>query len=301
MLYCDQMKKHLRTVLALVILIITIVAFIRYIQDHPETLQQVAKMPPLLIVLLLVLCSVTFFVYLLITRVSLRMYHKTMTMQEQFLFNAYSSLINFFGPGQSGPIFRGAYLKKRHNLGVKQFAFTVLLYLGFYAVINAMLIAVGSQPWWQTVLLMLAVGGLSWLVIKRYKKRSKIDTKGGVNPATLSILFGLIVAQILLLGATYWIELQSVGAHASLSQVLSYTGISNFSLFVALTPGSIGIREAFLVFSQSLHHIDSSNIVAANIIDRGIYLIFLGILFIFVATMHAKDKLHVAQLKINER
>src|SRR5688572_28231746 len=174
------MKRHLRTFLAVLILAITAAAFIHYIQQHPETLRRLTDLSPIAIIVLLGLCSVTFFVYMLITRVSLRIYHKTMPLQEQFLFNSYSSLINFFGPGQSGPLFRGAYLKKRHNLSVKQFAFTLLLYLAFYAVISAMLLVVGSSPWWQTVLLMLAVGSVSWFVIRRYKKKKNIDTHGGL-------------------------------------------------------------------------------------------------------------------------
>ncbi len=295
------MKRHLRSVLAIIILSATIAAFVSYIHGHPETLTQLAHISPLVVVALLAIYSAVFFVYMLITRVSLRMYHKTMPMQEQFLFNSYSSLINFFGPGQSGPIFRGAYLKKRHNLGVKQFAFTVLLYLAFFAVISAMLVVVGSRPWWQTALLMTAVGTASWVVIRRYKKRSHIDTHGGLNAKNLSWLLGLVVAQVTLLAITYGVELHSVDAHASLGQILSYTGISNFSLFVALTPGAIGIREAFLVFSQNLHGIDNSNIVTANLIDRAVYLLFLGILFVFVIGLHAKDKLNVKQLQTDEK
>ena len=106
--------------------------------------------------------------------------------------------------------------------------------------------------------------------------------------------------QVLCLAIIYGIELRQIGADASLSQILSYTGVSNFSLFVALTPGAIGIREAFLVFSQNLHHIDSSSIVAANILDRAVYLLFLGLLFILVIALHAKEKLNIKELHIKE-
>lgn len=295
------MKKRLRTILAPVILAATIGAFVYYIKENPEVMDQLAQLSPWVVVLLLAVCSATFFAYLLVTRVSLRIYHKTMPMQEQFLFNAYSSLINFFGPGQSGPIFRGAYLKKRHNLSVKQFSFTLLLYLAFYAVISAVLVLVGARPWWQTVLLVLAVGAASWFVVRRRKQRARIDTGGGLNIVNLSLLFVFVAAQVILLAVTYGIELRSVDGGVSLGQILSYTGISNFSLFVALTPGAIGIREAFLVFSQNLHGIDSSSIVAANLIDRAVYLLFLGILFVLVISLHAKDKLRVAQLKIDTK
>jgi uncharacterized membrane protein YbhN (UPF0104 family) len=83
----------------------------------------------------------------------------------------------------------------------------------------------------------------------------------------------------------------------SFGQTLSYAGAANFSLYAALTPGAIGIREAFLVFSQGIHHISSSVIVAANVIDRAVFLLFLGLLFVGVTLLHAKDKLGVKKLK----
>jgi uncharacterized membrane protein YbhN (UPF0104 family) len=73
------------------------------------------------------------------------------------------------------------------------------------------------------------------------------------------------------------------------------------ALFVSLTPGAIGIREAFLTFSQQLHHIDTSTIVAANIIDRAVYLVFLGVLFIFVFSLHARDKLSLSSLNLKQK
>ncbi len=290
-----RMKKYLRQVIGPVILLATIVVFGYYISRHPQTLEQLHRLPLSVVVLLLVLCSLSFVVYVLITRVSLRMYHKTMSLQENFLFNAYSSLINFFGPGQSGPIFRAAYLKRRHNLAVKQFTFTLVLYLAFLAIISAMCMFIGSRPAWQTLLLMLAVGGVSIFVVRLYKRRSNIEMGSGLNPLTIGLLFGAVALQVALLAVLYGAELHQVGAHASWGEVLSYTGVSNFSIFVALTPGAIGIREAFLVFSQNLHHIDTSQIVAANIIDRGVYLLFLGLVFLLVLGTHAKDKLGVSK------
>ena len=66
---------------------------------------------------------------------------------------------------------------------------------------------------------------------------------------------------------------------------------ANFSLFVAITPGAIGIREAFLVFSESLHHIPHDIVISANILDRGIYVVFLGLLFLWLITTHTQVKI----------
>ncbi|HJQ08796.1 MAG TPA: lysylphosphatidylglycerol synthase transmembrane domain-containing protein [Candidatus Saccharimonadales bacterium] len=290
------MKKHLKTVLVFFILTATVGAFWHYLAGHPETVDQLRKLPPSIVLVLLVLYGGWFLAYVLVTRGTLRLFKKTMSRQENLLFNAYSSLINFFGPGQSGPAFRGAYLKKRHNLSIKKYLFGTLLYYGFYAALSAFFMLAGSRPWWQTALAVAAVAIASAVAIRKYKKRAHIGNEASLTLVNVGWIFAATVLQLTLQAAIYAIELHSVNAQASLGQILSYTGVANFALFVALTPGAIGIREAFLVFSQNLHHISNSSIVVANLIDRAVYLLFLGILFMLVITLHAKDKLHVNQL-----
>jgi uncharacterized membrane protein YbhN (UPF0104 family) len=75
------------------------------------------------------------------------------------------------------------------------------------------------------------------------------------------------------------------------SQAVIYSGAANLSLFVALTPGAIGFRESFLLFSRHLHHISNSSIVAANIIDRAMYIILLLILALFIFATHSQRRL----------
>jgi uncharacterized membrane protein YbhN (UPF0104 family) len=137
---------------------------------------------------------------------------------------------------------------------------------------------------------MLAAAGVSALLIRWYKQRAHIGEMH-LSLKAVGWIFAATVLQVATLTAIYAVELHNVGANPSLGQVMAYTGVANFSLFVALTPGAIGIREAFLVFSQQLHHIDNSTIVAANIIDRAVYFVFLGILFVAVVGLHAKEKL----------
>jgi uncharacterized membrane protein YbhN (UPF0104 family) len=297
------MKKHIKTVLAVVILAATISSFIYYSHKHPEVVRELKHMPPLTLAAILALYMVWFIALVLITRSSLYLYNKHMGKQENLLFNAYSTLINFFGPGQSGPIFRGAYLKKRHNLGVKPYLFTLLIYYAFYGVISVFLMVVGTRPLWQTAILLVGAAGGSFVVIRWWKNKNKAklgDDKPMLNPRTLGLLFAATVLQMVVQTIIFGIELHNVGASASFGQVLSYTGVANLALFVAVTPGAIGIREAFLAFSQNLHHISSNTIVAANIVDRASYLVFLGFLFVLVISLHAKDKLRVSQLDVDK-
>ncbi|HEU4913935.1 MAG TPA: lysylphosphatidylglycerol synthase domain-containing protein [Candidatus Saccharimonadales bacterium] len=290
------MKKQFKLALVATIIPVTTGLFVRYAMTHPEVLDKVGDMSPAMILALLFFYGLAFLALSLVLYVSLRMYDKTIGKQENLLLNAYSSLVNFFGPAQSGPAFRGVYLKKRHGFGVKRYMFTTLLYYAFYAVFSAFLLFVGSRPWWQTVLLMLAAAGCSYAILKWYARRSSLKDQPGINPVTLIWLAGAVALQMAALVGVYYVELRSASPGVSFGQVLTYTGAANFALFVSITPGAIGIREAFLVFSQNLHHISNTAIVAANIIDRAAYLIVLGLMFIMVIALHAKDKLHVRQV-----
>ena len=287
------MKQHIKTALAICVLVLTAGAFIYYINRHPEIIRQLRDISPLVLVVLLGMYAVAFLAYVAITRLSLLLFNKTLSKQENLLFNAYSSLINFFGPGQSGPAFRAVYLKKRHDLSLKRYALTGLIYYGFFAVLSVAMAFAGSRPWWQTLLVSVAVAGASFVFIRRY--RARLGAAAHINTKLIGLIGVMTAVQILMQVFIFAIELRSVSGQISWGQIVSYTGVANLSLFVSITPGGIGIREAFLLFSEQLHHIGSATVVAASVIDRGTYLLFLGILFVLVITMHAKDKLHISK------
>ncbi len=291
-------KKIVRIALSFVIVGLTIAAFVYYMSKHPDILEQLGKTPPQLIALLLLLYIPAYLGLVLVLHSSLQLYKKRLGLQENFLLNAYSSLLNFFGPGQSGPALRGVYLLKRHGLRVRDYVFSTLIYYAFFAVISAVFLCIGSRTWWHAVLFVGAVGGLSFLVLRRFAK--KPDSEKAQTNFRLTVLVGLFAATLLQLGmqvVIYYVELHNIDPHISWSQVLTYTGAANFATFVALTPGAIGIRESFLLFTQQLHHIDSATIVGANVIDRGVYLLLLGLLAIAVVGLHAKDRLRIKQIE----
>src|SRR5712664_2133231 len=106
------MPKKLKLVLGPLILLLTLAAFAHYLAGHRALLTQLRHTSPGTLAVLVVLYAIWFFALIMLLAGSLRMYRKSMGHQENFLLNAYSSLINFFGPGQSGPAIRGAYLHK---------------------------------------------------------------------------------------------------------------------------------------------------------------------------------------------
>lgn len=288
------MSKRLRIILGVIIVALTIAAFAYYLSHHTYLLHQLAQTPPIIIVFLVLLYGLWFGTLAIILLATLKICRKTIGTKENLLLNAYSSLANFFVPGQSGPVIRGAYLKKRHGLRVRDYVFVTLLYYTCYALVSAFMLLASSRPWWQTALALVLVGSISYLVVHLYGRQTKAgEDSFNLTASTILNLLLATLLQAIIQVAIYAVELHSVNPHITIWQAITYTGAANFALFVALTPGAIGIRESFLLFSQHLHHISSANIVAASIIDRSVFILFLAILFLITIAFHAKDKLHI--------
>jgi uncharacterized membrane protein YbhN (UPF0104 family) len=293
------MKGKIRVIAGFAIVATTIAAFIWYVSKNPQILDQLSQTSITVVVTIAVLYAGILGVLVLVLYASLQFYKRHMSGRENFLLNAYSSLINFFGPGQSGPSFRAAYLKLKHDVKIKQYIFVTLLYYAFYAFFSGVLLAFAAFDWWITLGLLLLIVLVCYVVLKYFLTKNKNLLNRPVQELVkpFFIIGAATLLQVLLLWAIYFVELRSLDPSISLGQAATYTGAANFALFVALTPGAIGFREAFLVFSQNLHHIPNDIIVAANILDRAVYILFLGILFLIVLALHANKTLQVRSIQ----
>jgi uncharacterized membrane protein YbhN (UPF0104 family) len=284
-------KKLIRSVLAGLVICATIGVFIYYISHHPEVVHQLTPLPITTLFLLLGLYLVFMLTLAWIQSATLKLCDITLDTKESTLLVAYNSIINFFGPLQSGPAFRAAYLKKRHNVNLKQYAVATLLYYAFFAGCSLLFIATAFIGIWALLLIVIAILAVP-LALRSQKvvsiipekfRKLKLQSVGQLAAATL--------AQVSVMAVIFFVELNSLGMSVKAIPALIYTGAANFALFVSITPGAIGFREAFLVFTTSLHHIGHSQIVTASLIDRGVYILLLGILAIFVFGLHAGDYL----------
>lgn len=293
------MKQKLRPILAVIILILTIVLFARYFMDHPQYWQELGHISRWTILWVILLNVVMLGVLVLLCDITIKICGKRLRFKEMFYLTSYSSIVNFFGPLQSGPGVRAVYLKARHKIRLRDYTLASLLALGMFACFSALFLLIGTRPWWQTLLALLLVAGFSWFVIRLFMKRDKKPEEShfALSGNLIAALLILTFLQVVITVAWYYVELRAVDPHIHLSQAMSYAGAANFALFVSITPDAVGIREAFLVFSQHIHHVPTGDIVSANVIDRAAYVIFLVLLFAVVLALHAKDKLSIKGLK----
>lgn len=286
------MKNVYSLALRITIIFLTIAFFTYYLNYHPVLLQQLLRIPLNKIAWLVLLYVAWFSALVLTVYVTLLICRTPLLLGENILLNAYSTLVNFFVPGQGGLAVRAIYLKKRHDLGIRSYVLATLVYYMCYAIVSTLMLLVASRPWWQTLAGLVFVFITSIFVVRWYRRRS--GTKAGMlDLSALNLLF-LLGSTILQAGvqvAVYAFELRAVNPGISLSQAITYTGAANFSLFVALTPGAIGIRESFLVFSEKLHQVSTATIVAASVMDRAVFLILLAFLFVLTIVFHAKKSL----------
>lgn len=282
-------KTRLRAIIALLVVAMTVVLFISFFINNPSILQQLEQVStPTLLGLFGLYIIFTFSISLIVSS-TVKICKGVISRKESFLLTCYSAVINFFGPLQSGPAFRAIYLKQKHDIPIKKYTIASVGYYVIYGLISVLLLFSGFLgPLFIPVLILsLLIAGL---VFYRFEGLSK---KGLNNAAWLRLLAATLL-QIGLLIIIFGIELKTIQSDISWSQILIYTGAANLALFVSITPGAIGFREAFLVFSQQLHGIDTSTIVAANTIDRGIYVVMLVGLSILIAMTHSKDRFKIS-------
>jgi len=282
------MSNSWRKPLAIFVLVATAVLTVFYLHRNPDVITAIGHIPPALFIVLLLLYGVMMAVLALVFLSTTMLAGYRMPTRESLLVTAYSAIVNFFGPLQSGPAFRAVYLRDRHHVKLKNYTAATLLYYLFFAIFSGIALLYGVLHWWliPAVLagcLLLYLVWRSDIAPVRPIKRLHF---GGLGLLLLASLLQVVVGTFI-----YYAELRHVDPGVHFSQAVIYTGAANFSLFVSITPGAIGFREAFLLFSRNLHHISAQSIVAASLIDRAMYLVVLGILAVFIFGSHAERRL----------
>lgn len=287
-------KKHLKPIAALILLVAILGAFAYYVSAHPAIINAISHINPWLFAELLV-CYAIFILWLMgVYNAILRLCAQPLPVKENLLLTIYSTLANFFLPLQSGPGVRAGYLKKRHQIPISRYIYASLVYFSFYAIISAGLLFVASTYYWLAIPAIISAGLISLLIINIFKRRlqkKEHDLALDISPRKLCRLALMSLGQLSTQTLIYGLEIKSLTAGGSIRQIISYSGAANFSIFVSITPGAIGFREAFLQFSQKLHNFSTNIILGANLIDRGVFIIFLGLLFVFTVAVHARDRL----------
>lgn len=284
-------QPRLRALLGIIILVATVLLFINYGRNNPGAFAVLGTVSLGTVATVLALYSVFITTNAAILFINVRMCSRKISYPDGFLLNAYSTLVNFFGPLQSGPGFRAVYLKKKFGVSLKSFGIASLFYYGFFAIFSLCFLLMGFAQMWLGLLVLVMVGTATLAFIR--KRLSSPQAQALVQPRLIALVAVITLVQVFLIGLIYFVELTSIDPTISFKQALIYAGAANFAMFVSLTPGAIGIRESFLLFAGRLHHIPESTVLAASLLDRGIYFVFLAGIFGAVSLFHVQKRLSI--------
>lgn len=276
-------KRHKRP-LAIVVLVTTFGLLGWYLAVNPQVLDRLVQTNPWTLLGLFVLYGVVVATNVYMVYASVKLCRKHLSLKNSAFLSVYSSIVNFFGPLQSGPGVRAVYLKTKLGLKIRNYTLAMLFYYFLFAAISSSLLFATTVP------VLSVLGVVAGTVLVAYGAR-----RFGFSSHTL-VIVGIYIAtviQVVVTALIYHLELHATGNPVSFLQSLSYAGSANLALFVSLTPGAIGIRETFLLFTQSLHGVSTSAIVAAGILDRAFYVVFLVLLFVGSSAFHVRDALQL--------
>ncbi|WP_404311693.1 hypothetical protein LG314_10095 [Agrococcus terreus] len=271
-------RRHRRP-LAIAVLVLVAAFIAVYVAVRPEIVGQVLAVGPVALATLAGLYALVILSHWAVLELTVRWCEARIGVREGFLLTVYSTVANFFGPLQSGPGVRAAYLKARTGVRLRDFTMATLVYYAAFGAVNASLLFVRTLPWLTALGLVLGVSLVAAIAWR---------SGAGRRVATAGIAIATAI-QCLLMAAVYHVELNAVaGPGADPLQSLVYSASANLSLFVSITPGAIGFREAFLGFAQSLHGVGFDAIIAAGIVDRAFYVLFLGVLFLVSSALNLR-------------
>ncbi len=285
-------KSRLKQIVGIGVIVATIAAFVWYFANNPSVWESIKSIPSGTLLILVGLYFVAIFALAFVTIATLKLCRLQIKLNESLLLTMYTAIVNFFGPLQSGPAFRGLYLKQKHGLSLKIYAASTSVYYLLWGLFSIMLLFSGVVKWGIIPILVIFIASL-YLI----SRKTKLLNWKLIDMRPLLLLLVATAFQVFVISLIYYVEVHGVMPEVTYQQVLIYTGAANLALFVSLTPGAIGFREAFLIFSQKLHHIPTEAIVAANAIDRAVYFVILAILAIYIFGFHAANKLGVTSIR----
>jgi len=281
------MKKWLKNILGLVILVF----LLWYLAGHWERLKALLKLSPEQLAVMYFLC---FLPTLIIARVVQYLIGalgiKTGFWDMVRLHNA--ALVLNYAPMKFGTIFRANYLKRHYGLAYAHFA-TFFMFITFLMTAMAaitgliVLLAVfGLKGYKNQILAVVFVitfiasllflffplpiptgqGRLSTILRNFLSSRSQISKER----KTIFIASALLSVNFLFTAARLGIVYHSMGEDIHMGGYFILGTLGFVALFVAITPGSLGIRELVLSFGAVVVGVPLEVGILAAMIDRAV-------------------------------
>ena len=294
------MNKRVRGIISLSILILLIFFAYRYVSQNIDDFDSITIKNPFFIFILFILSFISYYLNGVSTKILLAPLNVKLNNNEAFGTSVLTGFYNMITPFRGGIAARAVYLKKKHGFSYTNFLaslaalvvisfivisimglvsvwfiwarfkiFSLILFLLFCITLLAMLTLIIISPYvketkykWMNFFLKIATG---WKLLKN-------DKKIIINLILLNVISQIIGALTLLF------QYKVIGIEITIMQAIFISSIAAFSLWIGLTPASLGIQEALTVFSAVAIGLSASETLFAAIIGRLVSSVFLFIL-----------------------
>ncbi len=287
------MKRNI----SLLILVLFFSWSIYFFWHNHETFKSISSLSLPNILFLVFLHSVFLFNSGLYIKTNLKEFNLHLKASECFGVSCVTTLFNYLTPFRGGAFIRASYLKKKYSF---EYSKTIGTLLGNYILIYwinsitgllcCIIFLYSKKIYSITLITVLLLTFLFFSVIILHPgsiltKSSNNKFRGEINniinswtslqkkPSLLIKLSFITFSNLFISSLAMYYEFFFIDVSISYSQALLINAVGTFSLFFSITPGSLGIKETFIIIIANLVGINTSDAFLVSIIDRSISII----------------------------
>ncbi len=305
-------KKKIFQILILVILISW---FVGYFYQNIDEFKQLKVVNAVYITPLFFLFTLLLINDGLISKYLLESFNIKLKFKEWFGLSVINTAGNYLTALRGGAVARAIYLKKIHQLSYSYFLSTlagiyiiIFLVYSFIGLLTMAFLYYSLEIFNVLIFVVFLAVFLSLLGIVFFSPKIKKTKYSFINKFVnvingwyliksnrkLLVFIGFIsLVNLAIMVSGLLLEFKVFNIEIALSSVLFLTIVSTLSLFISITPGALGIREAIVVFTATVVNIPVSQMLAVSILDRVISLaviFILGPIFSYILMNQKNDK-----------
>lgn len=289
----------------LVVLILAIFAWFFF--NNIEDFKSLLDIHPLYILALILLSAGGIISNGLFMKWSILLFDKDIKYAESIKVALISTAGNFFAPAGSGLGFRAVYLKKVHKLAYSDYiavvfcnyilAFFINSILGLWALYELREHSTRSFMLLTCVFIGLLLMSITAIFIRIKPTKRRLPTLvKKLHEVLVRITYGwkmvfsdkkimLALLVLMILNTTFaicgtYLIMNALNFNISLAALVLFSVIGSLSIFINITPGNLGIKEAIYLIFSSVIGLSAAEILSVAIVDRTVIFIVLFILWV---------------------
>jgi uncharacterized protein (TIRG00374 family) len=288
----SSIKSNRNSIFQFFAFFIVIVISLGYFKANYEEIRDYFKLiEPIWLIASGIVFIITIYANSIVLTILLEIYG--IDIKNSFTVTTASAFLNYFLPMRGGAVYRSIYLNKLYNFNYPDF---IASFFGTYIIVflaNSIFnLLILLLVWIQYSIFNIFLFGLfigilfGTLLLLLYKKEIHLESKRfnfitskankiikgwqvlNRNPRAIGKLAFVIIVINILTALQLSIIFKGFGQEVDLLKTALLSSTSFISIFVNITPGSIGITEGIMAFVASITDIDVNLIVSAQVIRR---------------------------------